>query len=289
LQEHTIKHIVESHYGHLEYATTDRKAILLVIPQSIKELQEKILDKLPMNLIMTKNGATKKEIVQSLTLLMDFHDRITQFPGVQPDMIGGIFLLMRRCYEDKKHPTGVLYYVRTISITETVCQWNSCSSNFIYATLMYDLMQYTKLPTTYLVSNFGAEITALIERLLSVDLQEKYKDINFVSGNFLKKIVQDELLSIFFVKFAARVHDLNHAEGYIQSNNQELLKYLVSETLEVYLPLAINLFQKKRSKIIKKLEEAVKYAQEVSEQTISETDKHANNYKQVSETGLHFL
>jgi len=262
LKKHKMERIIDTHYGQIEFFK-DQQAILMVIPVSVQEIHQEVVEKLPLHLCIQETDASKKELAESLLGLMDFYEQIIKIKGIQPDIIGGILLLLRSNYQHMKHATGELCYMRAIRIAETISKWMLHFSNVIYATLLYDLVRYTRLPLSYIESNFGIVVTGLVERLIIQELEASYIHTTLYVGNQLQSAVNRSYFSTIFIKFAERLHDLSYAKGYIQNNNRQALKFLITETSQVYLPFAKKFFYEEEADIIKQLEQMLIYAQEV--------------------------
>ncbi|ROT47548.1 HD domain-containing protein [Candidatus Cardinium hertigii] len=252
LGKKTIERIMHTHYGYLEIS--NQGAILLVLPWDVTKIREEMIAKLPITHLTSEAPITPKEQADSMMVLMQFHEYVCQVAEVDPGMIAEILLLLRRCYGFKRHASGQLFYVRAVGIAQWVATWIFHSPKPIYASLLYDLVRYTRLPLSYIKANYNRGIFCFVENVLNIDQhQEMAKSLLYVTNRFKEAINQDHL-SVLYIKLAERLYDLRYAKNY---NNLEAVRQMAKETLTVDIELAKKYLE---SEIAKELETAAKQA-----------------------------
>ncbi|ROT47509.1 HD domain-containing protein, partial [Candidatus Cardinium hertigii] len=205
---------------------------------------------------------TPKEQADSMMVLMQFHEYVCQVAEVDPGMIAEILLLLRRCYGFKRHASGQLFYVRAVGIAQWVATWIFHSPKPIYASLLYDLVRYTRLPLSYIKANYNMGIFCFVENVLNIDQhQEMAKSLLHITNRFKEAIHQDHV-SVLYIKLAERLYDLHHAEGYTKL---EEVKYMAKETLTVDIELAKNYLE---PEIAADLEIAARKALEICKEKV---------------------
>ncbi|MDD9139881.1 MAG: hypothetical protein NQ127_03025 [Candidatus Cardinium sp.] len=75
--------------------------------------------------------------------------------------------LLRRCYGFKRHASGQLFYVRAVRIAEWVAAWADGHAKLVYATLLYDLVRYTRLPLSYIKANYPLIVYCFVENTIA--------------------------------------------------------------------------------------------------------------------------
>ncbi|WP_338140438.1 HD domain-containing protein, partial [Candidatus Cardinium hertigii] len=131
-----------------------------------------------------------------------------------------------------------------------------------YASLLYDLVRYTRLPLSYIKANYNLGIFCFVENVLNIDQhQEMAKSLLYVTNRFKEAINQDHL-SVLYIKLAERLYDLRHAEGYTKL---EEVKYMAKETLTVDIELAKNYLE---PEIAADLEIAARKALEICKEKV---------------------
>lgn len=231
----TIERIINAHYGYLAFPTSMQSVMLLVLPWNVTSIRDEMIAKLPMERLTSETPITSKEEGESMMLLMEFHEYVCKVSSVDPGLIAEILLLLRRCYGFKRHPSGELFYVRSVGIAQLVAEWLFHSPKPIYAALLYDLVRYTRLPLSYIKANYNLGIFYFVQNVLSVDKHQEMVLSELYVGNRFKQAVSEEQLSVLYIKLAERLYDLQHATGYI---NQEEVKFMIKETLTVDIELA---------------------------------------------------
>ncbi|ROT46974.1 sodium:solute symporter family transporter [Candidatus Cardinium hertigii] len=255
LGKKTIERIIHAHYGYLEMST--QKVMLLVLPWNVTNIREEMISKLPMESLTSEAPITEKEQGDAMMVLMHFHDYVCQISEVDPGVIAEILLLLRRCYGVKRHASGQLFYVRAVGIAQLVATWIFHSPKPIYAALLYDLIRYTRLPLSYIKSNYNIGIFCFVENVLSIDKHQELAESLFYISNRFKEAINQDHLSVLYIKLAERLYDLRHAEGYTKL---EEVKYMVKETLTVDIELARNYLE---PEIATALETAAQHALEI--------------------------
>lgn len=178
---------------------------------------------------------TSQERAESLTRLMEFHEWVCTKTAVDPAIITEILLLLRRCYGFKRHSCGQLFYLRAVGIAEVVASWHLHTPISIYASLLYDLVHYTRLSLAYIRANYNPGIFAFVSNLIEVNSYVKLQLALLQTNNYSHTAVNQEHLAVLYIKLAERLYDLRHAAGY---THLEVVKTIAEETLLLDLTLA---------------------------------------------------
>ena len=233
LAKKKLERIMRAHYGYLEIV--DSKAILVVLPWDATAIREEMIGALPMESCTSEDLITPKEQEDSIMALMEFHDDVCQTADVDPGVIAEILLLLRRCYGFRRHPSGQLFYIRSAGIAKLVASWIFHSPKPIYATLLYDLVRYTRLPLSYIKASYDRGILSFVQNVLNIDQHQEMSESLFHIGNRLQSAIQQSHLSVLYIKLAERLYDLRNAAGYAHI---ETVKHMAKETLTVDIGLA---------------------------------------------------
>ncbi|AWN81786.1 HD domain-containing protein [Candidatus Cardinium hertigii] len=229
-----IRDAAYTHYGYVEVPNCC--TLLVVLPcNSANSIEDKMIAQLPLKF---KESVTVKEEKASVRILESFYWYASRIIRLNAAEVGGILLLLRRCYGFQRHASGKLLYVRAVGIAETVASWVFYSYAPVYAALLYDLARYSSLPLSYLKANYDPSVFYLIEMLLRIDKQIQLRDLPSVINDCRSFGLRELILSIIYIKLAERVYDLNHAIGY---TSLETVKHMVQETLSTYVELAERL------------------------------------------------
>ncbi|TDG95007.1 HD domain-containing protein [Cardinium endosymbiont of Culicoides punctatus] len=226
--------IVRAHYGYVALPEPGQQGVLIVLPRNVKALYEVMISRLSTDVLHTESAVPIEEKTSSLTDLIKFHEYISSMPNVNPIVISEILLLLRRCYGFNRHACGELFYVRTIEIAKLMTQWFFHSPQVVYAALLYDLVRYTKLPISYIRSNYNLNIFVCVQSILNVDQHKDLKTALFGDSND-DLSAHGEQLIVLYIKLAERIYDLRHAAGY---TNKEAVFAMLEETCNVYIDLA---------------------------------------------------
>ncbi|TDG94184.1 sodium:solute symporter family transporter [Cardinium endosymbiont of Culicoides punctatus] len=228
--------IIQSHYGYLELPKPDKDGILIALPLNVNDIREEMIERLPLDLLSaTKSEITPKEKVDSLKVLIDFHEYACSVSHADPAIITEILLLLRRCYGFKRHMCGELFYVRAAGIATLVSKWVGISPKPVYAALLYDLVRYTHLSLSYIRANYNLGIFEFVKNILAIDKRKDLEESMLYIDNRFKDAVNDDQRVVLYVKLAERLYDLEHAAGY--SNKSEILS-MARETFAIDILLA---------------------------------------------------
>ncbi|MDD9139509.1 MAG: HD domain-containing protein, partial [Candidatus Cardinium sp.] len=155
--------------------------------------------------------------------------------SIDPFLIAEILLLLRRCYGFKRHASGQLFYVRAVGIAEWVATWTDGHAKLVYATLLYDLVRYTRLPLSYIKGNYKRGVYCFVENTIAIDSRERLEESLLAIPNRLKESLQKWHLSVLYVKLAERLYDLKHASGY---KDPSIVQAMAKESLTIDVELA---------------------------------------------------
>ncbi|MDD9139499.1 MAG: HD domain-containing protein [Candidatus Cardinium sp.] len=235
LHKENLASIVHAHYGLLLLPHAEQLVCLL--PLDVSQVREEMLAlSLPREAGTQEEASiTPHEKTASLAKLSAFHDWIPSFESIDPFLIAEILLLLRRCYGFKRHASGQLFYVRAVGIAEWVAAWTDGHAKLVYATLLYDLVRYTRLPLSYIKANYHLIVYCFVENTIAIDSRKRLEESLLAIANRFKESLQKEYFSVLYVKLAERLYDLKHASGY---KDPAIVQAMAKESLTIDVELA---------------------------------------------------
>ncbi|MDD9139878.1 MAG: HD domain-containing protein [Candidatus Cardinium sp.] len=235
LRKENVASIVHAHYGLLFLPHAEQLVCLL--PLDVSQVREEMLAlSLPREAGTQEEASiTPHEKTASLATLSVFHDWIPSFESIDPFLIAEILLLLRRCYGFKRHASGQLFYVRAVGIAEWVAAWTDGHAKLVYATLLYDLVRYTRLPLSYIKANYHLIVYCFVENTIAIDSRKRLEESLLAIANRFKESLQKEYFSVLYVKLAERLYDLKHASGY---KDPAVVQAMAKESLTIDVELA---------------------------------------------------
>ncbi|AWN81358.1 High-affinity proline transporter PutP [Candidatus Cardinium hertigii] len=235
LRKENLASIVHAHYGLLLLPHAEQLVCLL--PLDVTQVREEMLAlSLPREAGTQEEASiTPHEKTASLATLSSFHDWIPSFESIDPFLIAEVLLLLRRCYGFKRHASGQLFYVRAVGIAEWVAAWTDGHAKLVYATLLYDLVRYTRLPLSYIKGNYNMGVYCFVENVIAIDSRERLEESLLAITNRLKESLQKEHISVLYVKLAERLYDLKQASGY---KDPAVVQAMAKESLTIDVELA---------------------------------------------------
>ncbi|AWN82304.1 High-affinity proline transporter PutP [Candidatus Cardinium hertigii] len=235
LHKEKLASIVYAHYGLLLWPHAEQLVCLL--PLDVTQVREEMLAlSLPREAGTQEEASiTPHEKTASLAQLSAFHDWVRSFKNIDPFLIAEILLLLRRCYGFKRHASGQLFYVRAVKIAEWVATWTDGYAKLVYATLLYDLVRYTRLPLSYIKGNYKRGIYCFVENTIAIDSRKRLEESLLAIPNRLKESLKKWHLSVLYVKLAERLYDLKHASGY---KDPAIIQAMAKESLTIDVELA---------------------------------------------------
>ncbi|WP_162534178.1 sodium:solute symporter family transporter [Candidatus Cardinium hertigii] len=235
LHKEKLASIVYAHYGLLLWPHAEQLVCLL--PLDVTQVREEMLAlSLPREAGTQEEASiTPHEKTASLAQLSAFHDWVRSFKNIDPFLIAEILLLLRRCYGFKRHASGQLFYVRAVKIAEWVATWTDGYAKLVYATLLYDLVRYTRLPLSYIKGNYKRGIYCFVENTIAIDSRKRLEESLLAIANRFKESLQKEHISVLYVKLAERLYDLKHASGY---KDPAIIQAMAKESLTIDVELA---------------------------------------------------
>ncbi|AWN81638.1 High-affinity proline transporter PutP [Candidatus Cardinium hertigii] len=235
LHKENLASIVHAHYGLLLLPHAEQLVCLL--PLDVSQVREEMLAlSLPREAgTQEEDSITPHEKTASLARLSSFHDWIPSFESIDPFLIAEILLLLRRCYGFKRHASGQLFYVRAVGIAEWVAAWTDGHAKLVYATLLYDLVRYTRLPLSYIKANYHLIVYCFVENTIAIDSRKRLEESLLAITNRLKESLQKEHISVLYVKLAERLYDLKQASGY---KDPTIVQAMAKESLTIDVELA---------------------------------------------------
>ncbi|AWN81776.1 High-affinity proline transporter PutP [Candidatus Cardinium hertigii] len=235
LHKENLASIVHAHYGLLLLPHAEQ--LICLLPLDVSQVREEMLAlSLPREAGTQEEASiTPHEKTASLARLSSFHDWIPSFESIDPFLIAEILLLLRRCYGFKRHASGQLFYVRAVGIAEWVAAWTDGHAKLVYATLLYDLVRYTRLPLSYIKANYHLIVYCFVENTIAIDSRKRLEESLLAITNRLKESLQKEYFSVLYVKLAERLYDLKHASGY---KDPTIVQAMAKESLTIDVELA---------------------------------------------------
>ncbi|AWN81356.1 Sodium/glucose cotransporter [Candidatus Cardinium hertigii] len=235
LHKEKLASIVYAHYGLLLWPHAEQLVCLL--PLDVTQVREEMLAlSLPREAGTQEEASiTPHEKTASLAQLSAFHDWVRSFESIDSFLIAEILLLLRRCYGFKRHASGQLFYVRAVAIAEWVAAWTDGHAKLVYATLLYDLVRYTRLPLSYIKANYPLIVYCFVENTIAIDSRKRLEESLLAIVNRFKESLQKEHISVLYVKLAERLYDLKHAFGY---KDPAVVQAMAKESLTIDVELA---------------------------------------------------
>ncbi|MDD9139906.1 MAG: hypothetical protein NQ127_03175, partial [Candidatus Cardinium sp.] len=230
LHKEKLASIVHAHYGLLLLPNAEQ--LVCLFPLDVTQIREEMLAlSLPREAGTQEEASiTPHEKTASLATLSAFHDWIPSFESIDPFLIAEILLLLRRCYGFKRHASGQLFYVRAVGIAEWVAAWTDGHAKLVYATLLYDLIRYTRLPLSYIKANYHLIVYCFVENTIAIDSRKRLEESLLAIANRFKESLQKEYFSVLYVKLAERLYDLKHASGY---KDPSIVQAMAKESLTI--------------------------------------------------------
>ncbi|AWN81457.1 HD domain-containing protein [Candidatus Cardinium hertigii] len=120
-------------------------------------------------------------------------------------------------------------------IAEWVAAWTDGHAKLVYATLLYDLVRYTRLPLSYIKANYPLIVYCFVENTIAIDSRKRLEESLLAIANRFKESLQKEYFSVLYVKLAERLYDLKHASGY---KDPTVVQAMAKESLTIDVELA---------------------------------------------------
>ncbi|CDG49542.1 HD domain-containing protein [Cardinium endosymbiont cBtQ1 of Bemisia tabaci] len=230
IEKRNIQQIVRTHYGYLQFPTSPKKPMLVVLPCNVAAVRDKMIAAI----IPSSTFIGSKELKISMIVLKKAYNSLCTLADMRPTVLDELFLLIRRCYGFRRHASGQLFYVRALGIAELVAKWVPYQPKPVYFSLLYGLVRYGGLPLPYVKANYSIDVYSFIENIISVNKRQDMEPCGLYIGSRLKRIINREQLFIPCIKFAERLYDLRHAKDY---TSLEEVKHMAQETLTIDVEL----------------------------------------------------
>ncbi len=257
IEKRSIERIVRTHYGYLQFPSSNKKPVLVVLPCDVAAVRDEMISRI----IPSDASITCSEFKQSMVILQKAYNNLCTVADMRTIVLDELFLLIRRCYGFRRHASGQLFYVRALGIAQLVAEWVPYQPRPVYFSLLYGLVRYTGLPLAYVKANYSVDVYSFVESIIAVNKRQEMEPCGLYVGNRLKRIINREQLFVLCIKFAERLYDLRHAKDYIYL---EEVKYMAQETLTIDIELGKKYLN---AKIVEELVEAANQALQVCEGT----------------------
>ncbi|MGI2257007.1 hypothetical protein ACRRVD_00225 [Candidatus Cardinium hertigii] len=230
VEKRNIQQIVRTHYGYLQFPTTPKKPMLVVLPCNVAAVRDKMIA----GIIPSSTSIGSRELKTSMVVLKKAYNSLCTLADMRPNVLDELFLLIRRCYGFRRHASGQLFYVRALGIAELIAKWVPYQPKPVYFSLLYGLVRYAGLPLPYVKANYSIDVYSFVENIMSVNKRQDMEPCGLYIGNRLKRVINTEQLFVPCIKFAERLYDLRHAKDYI---SLEEVKHMAQETLTIDIEL----------------------------------------------------
>ncbi|MGI2298829.1 hypothetical protein ACRRVB_03505 [Candidatus Cardinium hertigii] len=230
MEKRNIQQVVRTHYGYLQFPTTPKKPMLVVLPCNVAAVRDKMIA----SIIPSSTSISSRELKTSMVVLKKAYNSLGTVADMRPTVLDELFLLIRRCYGFRRHASGQLFYVRALGIAELVAKWVPYQPKPVYFSLLYGLVRYAGLPLPYVKANYSVDVYSFIENIMAVNKRQDMEPCGLYVGNRLKRVINREQLFIPCIKFAERLYDLRHAKGYVSLDE---VKHMAQETLRIDIEL----------------------------------------------------
>lgn len=160
----------------------------------------------------------------------------------ESEVIRRAYELAQKCHEGQKRKSGEPYFSHALATAEMIADWG-LNNTTVAAALLHDVVEDADYPIEKIKSEFGEEITFLIEGLTKLG-KIKYRGVELQVENLRKMILAlSQDIRVIIIKLADRLHNMRT----LSALPPQKQKRIALETADIYAPLAYRLGMQKVS------------------------------------------
>ena len=159
-------------------------------------------------------------------------------PFVEEELLNKAYIFSMRAHGSQKRASGDPYFSHPLEVAGILAEYKFDSKTIITA-LLHDVVEDTNKNLKDIKSNFGNEISYLVDGVTKLSKLEGRTDEFKQAENFRKLLLATSKdIRVLLVKLADRLHNMRTIH-HIKNNLKK--RKIAVETLEIYAPLAERL------------------------------------------------
>ncbi len=159
-------------------------------------------------------------------------------PFVEEELLNKAYIFSMRAHGSQKRASGDPYFSHPLEVAGILAEYKFDSKTIITA-LLHDVVEDTNKNLKDIKSNFGNEISYLVDGVTKLSKLEGRTDEFKQAENFRKLLLATSKdIRVLLVKLADRLHNMRTIQ-HIKNNLKK--RKIAVETLEIYAPLAERL------------------------------------------------
>ena len=159
-------------------------------------------------------------------------------PNVEEELLNKAYVFSMRAHGSQKRASGDPYFSHPLEVAGILADHKFDSKTIITA-LLHDVVEDTTFNLLDIKTNFGNEISSLVDGVTKLTNFEGRSDKFNQAENFRKLLLATSRdIRVLFVKLADRLHNMRTLRFIKDKNKRKRISF---ETLEIYSPLAERL------------------------------------------------
>ena len=159
-------------------------------------------------------------------------------PNVEEELLNKAYVFSMRAHGSQKRASGDPYFSHPLEVAGILADHKFDSKTIITA-LLHDVVEDTTFNLLDIKTNFGNEISSLVDGVTKLSNFEGRSDKFNQAENFRKLLLATSRdIRVLFVKLADRLHNMRTLRFIKDKNKRKRISF---ETLEIYSPLAERL------------------------------------------------
>ena len=159
-------------------------------------------------------------------------------PNVEEELLNKAYVFSMRAHGSQKRASGDPYFSHPLEVAGILADHKFDSKTIITA-LLHDVVEDTTFNLLDIKTNFGNEISCLVDGVTKLSNFEGRSDKFNQAENFRKLLLATSRdIRVLFVKLADRLHNMRTLRFIKDKNKRKRISF---ETLEIYSPLAERL------------------------------------------------
>ena len=156
-------------------------------------------------------------------------------PNIDEQALNKAYVFSMKAHGSQKRASGDPYFSHPLEVAGILADLKF-DSNTIVTALLHDVVEDTKYGLKDIKSNFGEEISSLVDGVTKLSKLEGRSDSFTQAENFRKLLLAtSDDVRVLFVKLADRLHNMRTI-NFIKDEDKR--RRIANETLEIYSPIA---------------------------------------------------
>ncbi len=159
-------------------------------------------------------------------------------PNVEEELLNKAYVFSMRAHGSQKRASGDPYFSHPLEVAGILADHKFDSKTIITA-LLHDVVEDTTFNLLDIKTNFGGEISSLVDGVTKLSKFEGRSDKFNQAENFRKLLLATSRdIRVLFVKLADRLHNMRTLKFIKDTDKRKRISF---ETIEIYSPLAERL------------------------------------------------